>query len=581
MKRIMSLCILLGCSGQVLGPLNSLGQPGTSSGSGSGSGSGTGSGAGTGTGNGAPVDPNVPPGPEVFGRELPAVTSRAARLSQSEYENTIQDLLGAPQPLGISKDFVKDPSSTMFSNNGGEFTIVGDQWLDYQRAAEDVALKATATLDTLTKVCGGKKPDTAQAMVESAGLRMYRRPLKAAESAALVALHAKGKEFYPQSDAFLAGARVVIEAMLQSPHFLYRIENSIGVINGVVPLSAYELATRLSFALWQTIPDAALFEAAANQSLLTDAGFLAAVERMLESERARRAMRKFHAELFSTSKYLDITRSTTLFPEFKTELKNAMYQEQALLTDAVVFADNGGVSKLFTAPYSFVDSSLAAVYALPGTFGAGFDKYTFANKPRQGVLTQIGFLAANSTSTESDPIHRGVFINHRILCSEVPAPPANVPPLPAVDPNAPPQTLRERITGFTGKGTCGAGCHSTYINPIGFAFEKYDALGRDRLKERNGRDIDAKDSFVFKDGQPATSFDGAVELSNLIANERSTHQCYAKHLIEFLFGRQNSKIDDTLIRRVGLASQQGNLSIKQLAAELVKSESFRNQAVTQ
>ncbi len=569
MRHLILGLLLIGCTGS-FAPFSGGGTPPT------GSGGGGGPGPGPGPGEPRPIGPDGDP---IFGRELPAANTRVARLSHGEFENTVQDLMKSSTPLGVTKAYVNDPTSTLFTNNGGELTVLGNQWLDYQKTAEELAQKATATADALTQFCGGVKPTNAKEMVSSAGLRAFRRPLAADEAAAFEALFAKGTQFYPKDDALLAGSRVVIEALLQSPHFLYRIEGSNEVNNGVIQLSPYELAARLSYGLWQTMPDNTLLEAASSQSILTEAGFSSAVDRMLESERARSTLKRFHAQLLSASKFLDITRSTTLFPEFKPELRNSMYEEQQRFTDAIVFDANGKVNDFYTAPYSFVDANLAAVYGLKGNFGSAIEKYTFQGEPRQGLLSQIGFLASNATSTESDPIHRGVFVNHRLLCSDLPAPPKNVPPLPAPDPNAPPQTLRERITAFTGTGTCGAGCHSTLINPVGFAFEKYDALGRLRTNEKNGRMIDARDSFAFGDTAPLKTFDGALELSNLIATEVPAHTCYADHLVQFLHGRAHADVDKEVAGRVGYASKNGKLTIKQMIAEVLKSEGFKTRAV--
>jgi hypothetical protein len=569
MKRIWALALLLSCSGQV-GGLFSTG-PGT---------------PGAPGGIGSPGTPGNPSGPgtpptEEFGPEKPAPSSRAPRLSHEEFENTVQDLLGESAPIGITTDFVKDPSSTLFNNNSGEFAIVGNQWNDYQTAAEEIAKRATASDQALQKAFGAQASGDAKAFIESVGLRIFRRPVTAEEVTAYSALHAKGKEFFPNDDVKRSGARVVLEAMLQSPNFLYRLETGTAQQGDVVALSGYELATRLSYALWQSLPDAALLQAAADQSLLTSQGYTAQVDRLLADGRARKILQRFHAQLLSASKYRDVSRDTKVFPEFNEQLKTSMVTEQTMLIDNVIFAENGTVSSLLTVPYTFADSNLAAVYKLPGNFTAKFDKHTFANKPRQGILTQVGFLASNATAIDSDPIHRGVFINDRIICSNLPSPPNNIPPLPAPDPNAPPKTLRERITDFTGKGTCGAGCHSTYINPIGFAFEKYDALGRDRLAERNGRELDAKDSFEFGDNDTVLTYDGAVELSSQLAQQNSVHRCYAKHLIEFLYGRSSAMNDKALEGRVGLASQKGSLTIKQVVAELVKSNSFTSRLAEQ
>lgn len=503
--------------------------------------------------------------------ELPAPSSRAARLSHVEYENTARDLLGAPAVLGVTAGFLPDVTFSTFTNNGGDLAITSAQWGDYQTAAEELARRATLTTAALTSAAGGTLPADDAGLIAALGRRAFRRPLTSAEHAAYAALFAKGPTYYASQGARLAGARLVLEALLQSPHFLYRLELS-GGSGDVVALPATELATRLSYALWQSMPDDALLAAAEDGSLLDPAAYSAQVERMLRDARTGETLQRFHAELLGQSKYADITRSTTLFPEFSVELRESMRQEQVRFIDAIAITGNGSLDQLLTEKSAFVDQRLARVYGLPGTFDDTFQKVALTDGRRGGLFTQVGFLAANATSTESDPIHRGVFLNHKILCAPLPAPPNDVPPLPRPDP-AVPKTLRTRITEFTGVGTCGAGCHSTMINPAGFAFEHFDALGRWRDTD-NGLPVDAKDSYSFEGNR--RSYDGALELQTAMAAEPMTHDCYAQHWLELLQGRGALKVDEPLVERVGKRSLTEKLPVREVLRLLVESVPFKS-----
>jgi Protein of unknown function (DUF1592)/Protein of unknown function (DUF1588)/Protein of unknown function (DUF1587)/Protein of unknown function (DUF1595)/Protein of unknown function (DUF1585) len=516
-----------------------------------------------------PVDPNLP---EDAPRELPAPSSRAPRLSHVEYENAVRDLLGAAQTLGVTANFTADNTSSTFDNNGGDLNVTSTQWTDYQTAAEDLARRATLDVPTLTTVAGGTLPTDDRALIAALGRRIYRRELTATELDAHLTLFGEGLTYYPTLAPRLAGARLVLEALFQSPHFLYRLELSTVATGEVIPLSGSELASRLSFGLWQSTPDEALLTAAADGSLLTVDGYTAQVNRMLLDPRARQATQAFHAQLLQQSKFADITRSTNLFPEFSVALRESMKQEQVRFLDDVLFTQQGGLGALFTTPSTYVDQNLADVYGLSGTFGAGFDKVQLTDGRRAGLFTQIGFLASLATSTESDPIHRGVFLNHRMLCAPLPAPPNMVPPLPRPDPSVP-KTLRTRITEFTGTGTCGAGCHSTFINPIGFAYEHYDALGRWRDTD-NGLPVDARDTYVFDFTTPR-SFDGAVELGAAMAEEPMAHRCYTQKWVQFLHGRGLSTEDQAMINRIGTASHTQTLPVTTMLRLLVESESFK------
>jgi hypothetical protein len=538
-----SLALISGCEGSLLGPRTE-----------------------------RPIDPNLPAGAP---RELPAPASRAPRLSHDEYENTMRDLLALATRTGVTDAFVADSTSTTFTNNGGDLFVTSSEWQDFQKAAETLAERATASESDLTALAGGVAIADAEALLRAIGRRVFRRALTDAEVDAYLALSENGRTFYPTMTPRLAGVRLVLEAMLQSPHFLYRVELSTQVTADVIPLSGPELATRLSYALWQSTPDEALLRAGEDGTLLTADGYGTQVARMLADIKARDAVNAFHAQLLGASKYADITRSTTLFPEFTVGLRDSMREEQARFIDALVFTQNASLQDLLTSPTSYVDQQLARVYGLPGTFDSTFQKVTFTDGKRGGLFTQVGFLAANSTSTESDPIHRGVFLNHKLLCAPLPAPPNVVPPLPRPDP-AVPKTLRTRITEFTGPGTCGHGCHSSMINPAGFAFEHFDALGRWRDQELNGLSIDARDTYYFE-GKPR-AYDGAVEFGTAMAEEPMAHHCYAEHWVEFLHGRGLGEADQAVIARVGKQSWEDKVPVTTLLKLLVESESFKARA---
>lgn len=521
---------------------------------------GAGGGAGRGGGEGGGNRPSP-------GVEAAVASSRAPRLAHAQYENTVQDLLGLEAPANITQSFVGDSTSSVFANNGGELVVNSDLWADYQRAAETLAEKATATPEALARVSRGGSTTDPKVFVQQVGRRAFRRPLTSAEVDTYTALFAKGATLFPQKKAFDAGAEVVLEALFQSPHFLYRLERA------ETGLTAYELASRLSYALWQTTPDDELL-AAAESGALKGAGYAAQVRRLVDSERTRATAWAFHSQLLQVFRYADVTRATKLFPEFSPELRTSMVEETQRFTDDV-FSGGGDLTQLLTAPYTFVDAKLAKVYGVTPP-ASGFAKVTFTDGKRAGLLTQVGFLAANSSSTEPDAIHRGTFVNFRILCSPLTPPPVVAPPLPADDPNAAPRTLRARITAYSGEGTCGASCHGTMINPAGFAFEHYDALGRWRDQEKT-LPVDATGQYPFEG--VVRSYDGAVEFGRATVEAPMTHRCYAKQWTEFLFGRGSAPEDEALTQRVGLASLEQHLPLRGVMEALVTSEPFKTRPV--
>jgi len=512
--------------------------------------------------------------------EVAASTSRFPRLSHAQWERTVTDLMHLEGPLDLSSTFPTDAPRGLFDNDGAELSVSGDLRTEYQRAAERLAETVATDPTALMRILPDGLPASpvdarGRGFIEGFGLRAYRRPLRSEEVTVYAALFARGPELYPDDDPFVGGVRLVLEAMLQSPHFVYRAELGLGDgSDAPIELSAYELASRLSYALWGTMPDDALLDAAAG-GLLDDAqGLDMEVSRLLEDARAEDMLVAYHEQLLSVGRYRDITRSDVLFPGFDGSVPPAMADEVRLFVREVVGSE-GGVRDLFTARYTFVNEPLAGIYDLEGVTGSEMRRVSLEGTDRAGLLTMGGFLAVQSSSTDSDPIHRGVFVNHRILCAPLPAPPAVVPPLPPEDMSMP-RTLRERISSHTGAGTCGAGCHSTMINPIGFAFEHFDAIGAYRDRDQNDLPIDSADEYSF--GSRVRSYDDAVALSEIIAEERTTHACYAEHLLQFVHGRAPVETDAGLLQRLTTESLRESASLRELVRVLVTSEAFQQRS---
>ena len=380
-----------------------------------------------------------------------------------------------------------------------------------------------------------------------------------------------GAVHFADMDPFDAGVRVLIEALLQSPHFLYRVEVGRGRNGSTVDLSGFEIASRLSYMIWNTMPDDALLDEAERGNLATPEQIAAQAMRLLEDPRGRAMVERFHAQLFNWTLYRGLSKDASEFPLYYSGVGEDMYEEARRFVEQVVLVEEGDLAELLTAPYTFANDGLAAIYGFEGSFDDSFQKTSFdapSQPQRGGLLTQLGFLASHGGLTGS--VHRGVFINHRILCTQLPPPPDALPPIPADDGMT--MTSRERIEMHTGPGTCGASCHGTFINPVGFAFESFDGLGQYRTEE-NGLPIDAAAAFEFADGLMA--FDGASQFNETIAGQIETHDCYTKHWVEYALGRDTAGSDLDLIQSLGDRSLEG-VSIKNLIIELVKSEEFRS-----
>ncbi|WP_240806932.1 DUF1592 domain-containing protein [Polyangium spumosum] len=492
------------------------------------------------------------------------------RLTHTQWENSVRDVLRLEQRPGLSTSFTGDPLGGVFDNNEAVLAVTPNLWADYQRAAEELAAMIVADpakVALLVPADEGQGDEArARAFIEAVGKRAYRRPLTAAEIDEHVALFNLAPTVI-DGDAFLAGVAHVLSAFFQSPHFVYRVEGTREPReDGLIPLGSYELASRLSYLLWNTMPDDVLFDAAAAGELDTKEGLRAHAERMLADPKAREVILSFHSQLFDWRKFEDLYKDPAVFPEFVPEMGQDLVREAELFVEDVVFAQEGGLHELLTSRTAFVNERLAAVYEVDAPSGAEFGKVELDPEKRSGILTRAGFLAANGTARASDPIHRGVFVNLRILCARLPPPPNNVPPLPPAEG----KTTRELVAAHTGKGTCGASCHGTLINPAGFAFENYDAIGRYRTED-NGFPVDAADAYPLGGGM--ASFDDAITWSQMLAESREANECFARNWLEFAYGRDAEVEDAVLIEKLGEASRTG-MSVKELLLELVGSEAF-------
>lgn len=410
----------------------------------------------------------------------------------------------------------------------------------------------------------------ARAWVTRFGARAFRRPLTTQEVDSFTALFTQGPELVGSGDDFADGVRLVLTAILQSPAFLYRVEASATPDgSGAIPLDDWELASKLSYALWGTMPDEALFTLAA-QGGLSDAAQLRQVARdMLADERATTAVADFHDQLLQWDKVANVVKDTDNFPMYDADTPAYLREEAERFVDAVVWDEGGGVHELYGADWTVGNRAVAALYGIPGPADDDtWERLALDPSRRAGLLTQPWFLATNADSTTPSIIHRGVFVNRQVLCVDIPDPPPMVPALPAAEEG---QTNRERVEAHTGEGTCGAGCHSGVINPPGYALESYDALGMWRDTD-NGQPVDAASSYAFSDRE--YSWTTGVEFAAIVAAHPGTHTCYSTRWLEYLLARAATEADGARVAPLAEASAAG-ASVQELIVELVADDSFR------
>jgi hypothetical protein len=505
----------------------------------------------------------------------PGPSSSLVRLSHTQWENTVRDLLRLPARPGLAAQFISDTFTTTFDNSGGAAEVGPQLWGNYRRAADQlasmVARDAAALAILIPKGAPADGEGKARAFIVDFGRRAYRRPLVDAEITKYVSLFKRGAELVASNDAFADGVELIIATMLQSPHFLYRIELGTGpVVDGQILSSDDEIASRLSYALTNTMPDDALFARADAKQLHTNAAVHDEAKRLLDSPGGRAAVADLYDQLFREIDPSELARDPVRFPGFVPGLGRDMKEESARFVEAAIFADDGGLRELLTAPFTFVNARLASLYGIAAPAGNDFGKVFLDPAQRGGLYTQIGFLAKNANDDQTQPILRGVHINRHVLCVAVPPPPPNVDTKAA--PVTATMTTRQHFEQLTSAAEC-QGCHGTLINPLGFAFENYDSLGRYRKSEGN-LPIDAAATYPFREG--AKHFDNAIELMKIIAASEQANECHARNLFAYFYAREpaeSSPADKALIGELAQRSRQG-ASVKSLILDLVATDAF-------
>jgi hypothetical protein len=547
-----ALCCSTGCTAQIFGGDLSGGDvPGLPIGSGGSS--ATGIGGSVTSGGDLSADPNA------------AGPMPLRRLSRIEYNNTVADLLG--DTSHPADDFPPDESS------GTPFPVAGDaDSLVVSRLAE--AAESLAKAADLAKVvpCQASPDEAACAgrFIDEFGAKAFRRPVLAGEKARLLALYQNARS--AESLDFDGGIRVLIEAVLQSAPFLYHWElgpQPVQLEDGWVRLGPYELASRLSYFLWSSMPDQDLLTAAATSKLSTEAELKDQARRMLESPRAKESIQSFFSLWLGLDEMRDRTKDAQTYPEFTDDLKTAMTSELEALTTAVMVDGDGRIETLLTSRQGELSAPLAEIYGL-NMSGSASQVVTLDASQRGGLLTRAGFQALFGGPTGSNPVKRGVEIYRRVMCGTVPPPPGNVPTPKDASQGG---TTRQRFDEH-GQNACAKGCHELF-DGIGFAFENYDGIGRYRTMD-NGLPVDAASSTLI-DGKQVSFKDG-VELSELLAESTQVKQCLARQAASFGLRRPVSGADTRSVAGAVDAYLTGSDGVRDLLAALAASRTFRYRA---
>jgi len=500
------------------------------------------------------------------------------RLTHAQYNNTVRDLLGDDSRLADQfppEDFVNGFKDQYQSQSISPLLAEA-----YSLAAEKLARNAFRAGDThhlvSCKSNGPTDPACRDTFIRIFGKRAFRRPVTGQEQARYARL------FDSEASAnrsFLKGAQVVVEALLQSPAFLSRAEN------GAVPEWApYETASRLSYFVWNTMPDAALMHSAESGDLASAAGLERITRKMLKDPRAGGAVDEFVSQWLRFDRVNGMVKDRRIFPIYTPEMGAAMTEEARRLASDLVW-NNGDFTKLFSAKYGFLNSELAEIYKVPPP-ATDFGKVDFPEATgRAGVLGQALFLSSTSKPEETSPTARGLYIREQFLCQEVPPPPPGVNTnLPALTKERP-KSSRERLAMHTSNESCKS-CHSL-IDPIGFGLENYDALGqrRENLKITFFPEHGAKtektetaevplntDGFIA--GIPNSQFSTPRGLGDVLAASTKCQECVVKQLFRYAAGRRETQNDRRIIEKAYEDFRSSRFQFQELIVSLVKSMVF-------
>ncbi len=496
------------------------------------------------------------------------------RLTHFQYNNTVRDLLG--DQGNLADQFPPEDFVNGFKNQYQSQSISPLLAEAYSLAAEKLAQNAFRGGDTHGLIpCKQTYPGCAEKFVQSFGQRVFRRPLQKDETDRYARLFRTQKQF-------LAGAQIVTEALLQSPAFLLRTDGA--------QSKAYGRASRLSYFLWNTLPDAALFRSAAAGELDTPQGVETAARRMLKDPKARATVDDFVAQWLRFDRLLNTIKDRETFPQYGPELALAMTEEARRLVADLVW-NNGDFTKIYSADYAFLNSGLADLYkvkAPPDDFG----KVALPPETeRSGILGQGLFLGLTSKPTETSPTARGLFVREQFLCQDVPQPPPGVSTNLPVLTKEKPQTNRERLALHLNNESC-ASCH-TLIDPIGFGFEKFDAIGQRREKQKltfrptreEAKDKNkvrktetvslALDTSGYVAGIRDSEFTAPSTLGKVLAASEQCQECIVKQLFRYESGRKEAPADRPIIRQSFDEFRRSGFRFQDLMVSLIKLNLFQ------
>ena len=488
------------------------------------------------------------------------------RMNRREFNNTVRDLLA--DDTRPADSFPAEEEALGFNNNADALVVTSLLAEQYLSAAEGLAEAAVADMPALLAGCDpGSEGEAACAtqFIERFGRSAYRRPLASDEVERLMTVYTDARGQFD----FETGIRLALTTMLQTSHFLYRVEFGAPVEGDpdILKVGPYELASRLSYLLWGTMPDEALMAAAADGALESAEDVANQAHRMLADPRARAVVHDFHDQWLQLAQVEELEKDPDAFPDFDPAIRPLLRAEANTFLDHVIWDDQGDLDTMYLAPYTFLNGALADYYGVEGPKGDSFEKFQLPEGQGSGFLTQGGLLSVLAKANQTSPIHRGKFVRERLLCQLVPPPPDDVDITPPeVDPSLP---TRERFKQHSIDPSC-AGCHAM-MDPVGFGFEHFDGIGRWRAEEA-GLPIDATGEIIGNTTKG--TFDGVSELAALLIESPEVERCMTVQWFRYAYGRAEAAEDMCTVDDLTQQFAGSGRRIQDLIVALTQTDAF-------
>jgi hypothetical protein len=519
------------------------------------------------TQNGPPDDPGNTDNP-VKCAEVKPGPQYSRRLTNAEYESSLQALTGGSSPLVAQLPADGYAGEFAFNNHAAVLRVSTAHAEAYALIAEKVAADVMASAARREKVLGcslSKGSACLESFIKSFGRRAYRRPLTDEELASL-------RKLATAEQDPAVGAALALQAMLQSPHFLYRVE--LGAPSpertGFNKLNGFELATRLSFLLLGQPPDDTLLDLAASGGLDTAEGVAQAARGLLAAspQQARESVRTFYSQWLSLQRLDTAQRTPERYPAWSPELRDAMREEVHRVFDHFIWEGEHDFLGVLTARHTYVNPVLARFYGLTPSNPTGWGEVRLEEGgPRGGLLTLAGLLTVTADHEGVAPILRGKFVRMQLLCKPPPPVPDNVPTFPEAVPG---ESDRDRLARHRKDPSC-SGCHNL-MDPIGFGLEQYDAIGAFRTKDSQGHTLTAEGSVM---GMEPADFRGPAELAQRLRASPDTSACVVKQVFRWASGRYEQKADACTLERLTASFRDSGHDLPALLVSLTSSDAFR------